>query len=147
MTGTERALPGLSVHDRRKQSAIRLEIASSHDSLLEGTGFEPVWGFSCQAVVFGLLPVLCSERESCSSSRRLRSALLHGLANGSRYPQPSVNYAIRMESGRPNSNMRFMTCTATVTSVARRSSFRTRSPSPITRLYRPMVASTRLRLL
>ena len=61
MTGTERALPGLSVHDRRKQSAIRLEIASSHDSLLEGTGFEPVWGFSCQAVVFGFLSVLCSE--------------------------------------------------------------------------------------
>jgi len=70
MTGTERALPGLSVHDRRKQSAIRLEIASSHDSLLEGTGFEPVWGFSCQAVIFGLLSVLCSERESRSSFRR-----------------------------------------------------------------------------
>ena len=41
------------------------------DSLLEGVGFEPVWGFSCQVVVFGLLPVLCSERESRSSSRRL----------------------------------------------------------------------------
>jgi hypothetical protein len=34
---------------------------------------ELVWGFSCQVVVFGLLPVLCSERESRSSSRRLRS--------------------------------------------------------------------------
>ena len=33
------------------------------DSPLEGTGFELVWGFSCQVVVFGLLPVLCSERE------------------------------------------------------------------------------------
>ena len=43
------------------------------DSPLEGTGFEPVWGFSCQVVVFGLVPVLCSERESRSSSRRLRS--------------------------------------------------------------------------
>jgi hypothetical protein len=31
------------------------------DSALEGDGFEPVWGFSCQAVVFGLLSVLCSE--------------------------------------------------------------------------------------
>ena len=30
-------------------------------------------GFSCQVVVFGLLAVLCSERESRSSSRRLRS--------------------------------------------------------------------------
>ena len=33
------------------------------DSPLEGDGFELVWGFSCQVVVFGLLPVLCSERE------------------------------------------------------------------------------------
>src|SRR5215471_18526396 len=33
------------------------------DSPLEGTGFELVWGFPCQVVFFGLLPVLCSERE------------------------------------------------------------------------------------
>ena len=26
-------------------------------------GRKLVWGFSCQVVVFGLLPVLCSERE------------------------------------------------------------------------------------
>jgi hypothetical protein len=39
------------------------EIRFAPDSPLEGTGFEPVWGFSCQVVVFGLLPVLCSERE------------------------------------------------------------------------------------
>jgi len=32
-------------------------------TLLEGGGFEPVWGFSCQVVIFGLLPVLCSELE------------------------------------------------------------------------------------
>jgi hypothetical protein len=31
------------------------------DSSLERDGFEPVWGFSCQVVIFGLLPVLCSE--------------------------------------------------------------------------------------
>ena len=31
------------------------------DSSLEGTGFELVWGFPCQVVFFGLLPVLCSE--------------------------------------------------------------------------------------
>src|SRR4029077_12169927 len=30
-----------------------------------------VWGFFCQAVVLGLLSVLCSEREGRSSSRRL----------------------------------------------------------------------------
>src|SRR5271163_1804266 len=45
----------------------------ARDSPLEGAGFEPVWGFSCQVVFFGLLAVLCSERESRSSSRRLRS--------------------------------------------------------------------------
>src|SRR5215472_6043244 len=43
------------------------------DSVLEGNGFELVWGFPCQVVFFGLLPVLCSERESRSSSHRLRS--------------------------------------------------------------------------
>ena len=37
------------------------------DSSLEGDGFKLVWGFSCQVVVFGLLAVLCSERESRSS--------------------------------------------------------------------------------
>ena len=63
---------------------------------------------------------------------RTQTALLHRSANGLHYPQPNVTYAIRMESGRPNSSMRFITCTATVTSVARRSSSRKRSPSPIT---------------
>ena len=33
------------------------------DSLLEGAGFELVWGFFCQVVVLGLLSVFCSERE------------------------------------------------------------------------------------
>src|SRR5215831_10622971 len=33
------------------------------DSPLEGDGFELVWGFPCQVVFFGLLPVLCSEAE------------------------------------------------------------------------------------
>jgi hypothetical protein len=30
---------------------------------VEGTGFELVWGFSCQAVVWVVLTVFCSERE------------------------------------------------------------------------------------
>src|SRR6516162_6952288 len=51
--------------------------SSAPDSALERMGFEPVWGFSCQ-VVFGLLAVLCSERESRSSSRRLRSGSWSG---------------------------------------------------------------------
>src|ERR1700730_5056276 len=43
------------------------------DSPVAETSFELVWDFSCQVVAFGLLPVLCSEREGGSSSRRLRS--------------------------------------------------------------------------
>jgi hypothetical protein len=39
------------------------EFRFAMDSPLEGAGFELVWGFSCQVVVFGFLPVLCSERE------------------------------------------------------------------------------------
>src|SRR6516162_2354837 len=37
-----------------------------------------VWGFSCQVVIFGLLAILCSERECRSSSRRLRSGSRSG---------------------------------------------------------------------
>src|SRR5438874_1267899 len=51
--------------------SIQVEFAA--DSPLEGDGFELVWGFSCQVVIFRLLSVLCSEREGRSSSRRLRS--------------------------------------------------------------------------
>jgi hypothetical protein len=41
------------------------------DSVLEEGGFELVCDLSCQVVVFGLLPVFCSERESRSLPRRL----------------------------------------------------------------------------
>jgi hypothetical protein len=48
---------------RPKRSAGNFSRRSSlYDSLLEGTGFELVWGFSCQVVLFGLRPVLCSKR-------------------------------------------------------------------------------------
>src|SRR6516162_11206009 len=63
-------------HTRGKRPTSRHgegEFPRDADSTLEEMGFELVWGFSCQAVVFGLLSVLCSERESRSSSRRLRS--------------------------------------------------------------------------
>jgi hypothetical protein len=47
----------------RKGRSDALKTEFARDSLLEETGFEPVWGFSCQVVVFGFWPVLCSERE------------------------------------------------------------------------------------
>ncbi len=43
------------------------------DSPLEGAGFELVWGFSCQVVVFGLLQFFVRSGKGRSSSRRLRS--------------------------------------------------------------------------
>ena len=43
------------------------EVRFALDSALEQAGFELVWGFFCQVVIFGLLAVLCSEREGRSS--------------------------------------------------------------------------------
>jgi hypothetical protein len=39
------------------------KVSFAMDSAQEEAEFELVWGFSCQVVVFGLMPVLCSERE------------------------------------------------------------------------------------
>src|SRR5215210_5946843 len=66
---------------------------------------------------------------------------------GRTHPYPVRGHAMRTDSGRPNSSMRFSAWTATPTSVARRWSVRQRSPSPITCLNLPMVASTRARML
>ena len=52
-----------SVAENRGLSWDGGQIRRETDCLLEGTGFELVWGFPCQVVFFGLLPVLCSERE------------------------------------------------------------------------------------
>src|SRR4051794_17055965 len=74
-----------------------------------------------------------------------RGAWIRGA--GAMPPTPFWAHAMRADSGRPSSSMRFRTWTATSISVARRSSVRERSPSPITRLNRPMVASARARAL
>src|SRR5215213_3276508 len=66
---------------------------------------------------------------------------------GAMTPTPFWAHAMRTDSGRPRSSMRLRTWTATSISVARRSSVCERSPSPITRLNRPMVASARARAL
>jgi hypothetical protein len=42
---------------------IRGHVRFAMDSPLEQAGFELVWGFSCQAVVWVVLTVFCSERE------------------------------------------------------------------------------------
>src|SRR5215210_9578052 len=62
-------------------------------------------------------------------------------------PTPFWAHAMRTDSGRPSSSMRFRTWTATSISVARRLSVHERSPSPITRLNRPIVASARARIV
>src|SRR4051812_15795906 len=74
-----------------------------------------------------------------------RGAWIRGA--GAMPPTPFWAHTMRTDSGRPSSSMRFRTWTATSISVARRSSVRERSPSPITRLNRPMVASARARQL
>src|SRR3954471_20094372 len=76
---------------------------------------------------------------------RSRVARIRG--GGAMTPTPFWVQAMRADSGRPSSSMRFRTATPTFISVARRSSVRERSPSPITRLNRPMVASAWARAL
>src|SRR6202011_439871 len=56
-------------------------------------------------------------------------------------------YERRRYSGRPSSSMRFGEATAMATSVFCRPSVRERSASPITRLWRPISASTKARQL
>src|SRR5215203_4135413 len=68
-------------------------------------------------------------------------------ARGRSCPNPAWAHPTRTQSGRPNSSMRLSAWTATFTSVARRSSARARSPSPITCLNLPMVASILARML
>ena len=68
-------------------------------------------------------------------SRPLRPpavAVLHGSAHRAQQPQPVRPHLMRTEIGRPSSVMRFSTCTATATSLARRSSLRKRRASPTT---------------
>src|ERR1700704_926235 len=53
---------------------VRIEkVGFAMDSPLEERGFELVWGFSCQVVVFGLLQFFVRSGKGRSSSRRLRS--------------------------------------------------------------------------
>jgi hypothetical protein len=66
---------------------------------------------------------------------------------GALTPTPFWGHAMRTDSGRPSSNMRFRAWTATSTSITRRWSVRERSPSPITCLNLPLVASTRARMV
>jgi len=62
-------------------------------------------------------------------------------------PTPVCVQAMRTEFGRPSSNMRLRTWTATSTSVRWRSSVCERRPSPITRLKRDMPVSALARLV
>src|SRR3954471_18694900 len=66
---------------------------------------------------------------------------------GAPAPTPSGGQAMRTDSGRPRSSMRLRAWTPTLTSVTRRRLVRECSPSPITRLNRPTVASARARAL
>jgi hypothetical protein len=54
----------------------------SPDSALEGHGFEPVWGFSCQVVIFGLV-----------------GGSLFGAGKPFFVPSPAIRFAERAEGG------------------------------------------------
>ena len=63
-----------------------------------------------------------------------RATLLHGSARGRSEFILARGHAMRTDSGRPSSSMRFSTPTAMATSVACRRSVCERGVSPITRL-------------
>ena len=67
-----------------------------------------------------------------------------GSTDGSRI---FITQDVRTLFGRPNSSIRFRTLAAMATSVDSVSSVRDRSESPITRLNRPIAASTLARIL
>jgi hypothetical protein len=73
--------------------------------------------------------------------------LLHGSAGGRCECHLVRGQERRTYSGRPSSSMRFNTRTARAASFTRRRSVRERNASPITRLKRPMSASTKARQL
>src|SRR5438105_1137561 len=79
---------------------------------------------------FFLLRPCCTERKA-----------------GALIPWPIRSHLIRTEIGRPNSSMRFRAFAAIATSVFWRRGVRDRRASPITRLYRPIAASTKARQL
>src|SRR3954447_10059037 len=85
----------------------------------------------------GLSPVPLPRQSLCCT----------GLDRGRIGPYPVRGQAVRTYFGRPNSSMRLRAWTPTLTSVTRRPSVRERSPSPITCLSRPTVASARARAL
>src|SRR6516164_3544151 len=65
----------------------------SPDSPLEGDGFDLVWGFPCQVVFFGLLPVLCSEVCPAKASMFSRRQSCRGKSQS-----PVVRIAEEMET-------------------------------------------------
>ncbi len=83
-----------------------------------------------------ILGVLAPDRAWCTDQR-----------SGCTVPNPALAHAMRTDSGRPSSSIRFRTWTAMATSVARRWSVRDRSASPITRLWRDIAASAKARRL
>src|SRR4051794_20380465 len=133
---------------------VHLALPAQHEP--SGSGPSTAAGRAQQclsAILSGMLGMDPTPAGRCSSEDGIgscsdpagRGAWIRGA--GAMPPTPFWAHAMRADSGRPSSSMRFRTWTATSISVARRSSVRERSPSPITRLNRPMVASVRARAL
>src|SRR5215211_8021622 len=86
-------------------------------------------------------------RERVATMMRRMGSCCTDQRDGRNDASPAWGHAMRTDSGRPSSSMRFRAWTATSTSVPRRWSVRERSPSPITRLNLPMPASARARVV
>jgi len=99
----------------------------------DGYGFQPIVVFDGE----GHFVTAVLRPGSCSQIGRM----------GAVTPAPVAFRRCGRRFGRPSSSMRLRAWTATFTSVARRSSVRERSPSPITCLNLPMAASTRARFV
>jgi len=105
-----------------------------------GVRFVPIKGVEQQGIL-----ALHSARSLLVKQQTRPCCRDQGCGRGD--PRPACVQATRTEFGRPKSSMQFRAWTATFTSVARRGSVRERSPSPITCLNLPMVASARARMV
>ena len=91
-------------------------------------------GFATAAALVHELLEARDEKRLLRLQKQLAATLLHGSARGRSEPILARGHAMRTDSGRPSSSMRFSTPTAMATSVACRPSVCERSVSPITRL-------------
>jgi hypothetical protein len=132
---------GLYPTSAELRAEARAALAERQDAALQRVGA------AIERLQAGLVEAEAAEDWEVRDTERLAEPCCRDRQDGRSKPIPLWVQAMRTEIGRPSSSMRFRAWTATSTSVARRWSVRQRSPSPITCLNLPTVASTRARVL